>query len=70
MSLIFRAFCPVQDIYVIDEVLVRTFSGFFRTAASVFSVLFVIGMGAPVVLLGVIPLADPPLYAFLPNLPD
>lgn len=44
-----------RDIYVIDEVLIRTFSGFFRTLASVGGVLVIIGFGAPVVLLGVIP---------------
>ncbi|CED82203.1 metal resistance protein ycf1 [Phaffia rhodozyma] len=45
-----------RDIYVIDEVLIRTFSGFFRTLASVGGVLFVIGLGAPSILIGVIPI--------------
>lgn len=41
----------------LPKVLVRTFSGFFRTLASVGGVLVVIGLGAPVVLLGAIPVA-------------
>lgn len=36
--------------------LIRTFSGFFRTLASVGGVLVIIGLGAPVVLLGIIPI--------------
>ncbi|KAJ9099303.1 hypothetical protein QFC21_004184 [Naganishia friedmannii] len=45
-----------RDIFVIDEVLVRVFSAFFRTMASVIGTLAVIAFGAPVVLLMVIPL--------------
>lgn len=36
-----------RDIYVLDEVLVRTFFQFFRTLASVGGVIFIVGMGAP-----------------------
>lgn len=36
-----------RDIYVIDEVLIRTFTSFFRTLASVGGVIFIVGMGAP-----------------------
>jgi ATP-binding cassette subfamily C (CFTR/MRP) protein 1 len=36
-----------RDIYVIDEVLIRTFTSFFRTLASVGGVIFIVGLGAP-----------------------
>ena len=45
-----------RDIYVIDEVIVRTFSHFFSCLAAVGGVIVIIGMGAPVVLLGAVPL--------------
>lgn len=45
-----------RDIFVVDEVLVRVFSGFFRTMASVLGVMIVIAFGAPIVLIAVIPM--------------
>ncbi|KAJ9104123.1 hypothetical protein QFC19_004107 [Naganishia cerealis] len=45
-----------RDIFVVDEVLVRVFSAFFRTLVSVIGTLAVIAFGAPVVLLMIIPL--------------
>jgi ABC-type multidrug transport system fused ATPase/permease subunit len=45
-----------RDIFVVDEVLVRVFSGFFRTFASILGVMGVVAFGAPIVLLAVIPM--------------
>lgn len=46
-----------RDMHTIDEVLVRVFSGFFRTITSVMGVLGVIAYTAPWVLLAAVPLA-------------
>jgi ATP-binding cassette subfamily C (CFTR/MRP) protein 1 len=46
-----------RDINTIDDVLVRVFSGFFRTLTSVIGVIGVIAFGAPIVLIPIIPLA-------------
>jgi ABC-type multidrug transport system fused ATPase/permease subunit len=46
-----------RDVFVVDEVLVRVFSGFFRTFASILGVLVVIAFGAPIVLVAVLPMA-------------
>ncbi|KAK8865675.1 hypothetical protein IAR55_000820 [Kwoniella newhampshirensis] len=45
-----------RDIFVIDEILIGTFAGFFRTGISVIGVIVVIALGAPAVLLLFIPL--------------
>ncbi|WWD18144.1 hypothetical protein CI109_102593 [Kwoniella shandongensis] len=45
-----------RDIFVIDEVLISTFTGLFRTGTSVLGVIVVIAFGAPAVLLLFIPL--------------
>jgi len=44
-----------RDIYVIDEVLARTFGGFARTIAGVFSMIAVISSSVPAFLLVLIP---------------
>ncbi len=45
-----------RDVFVVDEVLVRVFSGFFRTFASIMGVMVVIAFGAPIVLVAIIPM--------------
>lgn len=44
-----------RDVYVIDEVLARTFGGFFRTLAQVAGIIVVVSSGAPLYLVIVVP---------------